>query len=169
MLSGGMKRLDLPGIFRFSQKHARLILAATVLLTLVMAYFGARIQVVPDLASLIPETEKNTRLIKKYGSGKVSGRKHTFVEANATGLVIYRGNKLHRITRANIATDAEFLKVAKQVAADANAVIIFLIRTDGFGTYSLANRAARSHGARTGKLPVIGQGHINLKMFDVNR
>ena len=108
-------------------------------------------------------------IIQPGGSGNVSGMKHTFVEANATGIVIYQGDKLHRITRANIATDAEFLKAAKQVADDPKAVIIFLIRTDGFSTYSLANGAARSHGARTGKLPVIGQGHINLKMFDTKR
>jgi len=104
-------------------------------------------------------------IVQPGGSGDVRDTKHTFVEANKTGIVIYEGDKLHRIASGNIAADAQFLKVCKQVAAEAKAVIIFLIRTDGFGTYNLANRTARAQGARTGKLPVIGQGHINLKMF----
>ena len=108
-------------------------------------------------------------IIQPGGSGDVSRMKHTFVETNATGIAIHQGGKLHRIARGNIATDAELKKICKQIAANNEAVIIFLIRTDGFGTYSLANQAARSQGARTGKLPVIGQGHINLKMFDVKR
>jgi len=56
-------------ILRWVQKHAVVILVATILVTAVMGFFALRVKVQPGLENLIPEDEEVTRLIKKYAEG----------------------------------------------------------------------------------------------------
>ncbi len=49
------------------QRHAWPVLAATALVTVVLGYFAARIQANPDMANLIPQDARVTRLLEKYG------------------------------------------------------------------------------------------------------
>ncbi len=109
-----------------------------------------------------PESEV---VIHPGGTGKATQTRPTFVEANSTGIVIYKGETPHRVTRGDIPKDPEFETVCKQVAASDKGIVVFLIRSDGYGTYGRANSVARSRGARTGKLPVVGQGNIDLHLF----
>ena len=60
------------------------------------------------------------------------------------------------------------MKLLDRVADNDKATIIFLVRDDGLATYELASRIARSRYARNGKLPVIGQGRIDLSLFTAN-
>jgi hypothetical protein len=111
------------------------------------------------------EAPESTVVIQPSGSGRASSIDPTFVETNATGLAVYQDKKIHRIPRGDIPKDPTFEKLCQQVAASQKGIVIFLIRSDGYGTYSHANNVARSRGARTGKLPVVGQGHIDLRLF----
>ena len=54
-------------LIRFSQKHSLLIMIGTILITLVFAYFALRVEINPDIENLIPEDEKFTKLMEKYG------------------------------------------------------------------------------------------------------
>jgi len=111
----------------------------------------------------VPESEV---VIRPGGTGKAANMNPTFVEVAATGIVIRDGEKQHRVTAADIGKDDAFTKVCEQVAKDRDGIIIFLIRSDGYGTWGRARGIARRRGALTGKLPVIGQGHIDLRLFE---
>jgi len=103
-------------------------------------------------------------IIQPGGSGV--DLKPTFVECAASGIVVYEGEKPRRVLRADLGSDKDFLALLDRVAADSKATVIFLVRDDGLSTYYAARSLARSHFARNGKLPVIGQGKIDLSMFD---
>ena len=45
-------------------------------------------------------------------------------------------------------------------------IVIFLVREDALDTYFAAYNIARGRYARAGKLPVIGQGQIDLSVFN---
>lgn len=95
----------------------------------------------------------------------------TFVECTATGLVVHGGPEPVRIRGGDItAAGGEFYRLLERVAATPKGEIIFLIRPDGVGTYNTARNFARSQYtpsgyAKTGKLPVPTQGHIDLSIF----
>jgi len=109
-----------------------------------------------------PESEV---VIQPGGSGTAADLQPRFVEANATGIVLYDADTPRRVPSGDVAADAAFLKLCKDVAASPKAILIFLIRSDGYGTFGHADGVARAHGARTGKLPVLGQGRIDLRLF----
>jgi predicted RND superfamily exporter protein len=56
-------------LVEFSQRHARLIIAAAVLLTILLGWFALRIKADPDTSNLIPQDARVTELTRKYGSG----------------------------------------------------------------------------------------------------
>jgi predicted RND superfamily exporter protein len=56
-------------LVEFSQTHARLVIAAAGLLTLVLGYFATRIQADPDTSNLRPQDARVEKLMRKYGSG----------------------------------------------------------------------------------------------------
>ncbi len=89
----------------------------------------------------------------------------TFVECTATGLVLYDGDATARVRKADLATDENFLGLLRRVAQKPKAAVIFLVREDALGTYFAARAVAADHYARNGKLPVVGHGKIDLKMF----
>ena len=60
-------------LFSFSQRHPVLIIVLTALITVVLGYFAARIQIRSEIEDLIPGDEEMTQLIQKYrGSRRVS-------------------------------------------------------------------------------------------------
>jgi len=109
-----------------------------------------------------PESEV---VIQPGGTGRAHNMNPTFVEAAATGIVVRDGEKQHRVPTSDIDKDDTFQKACERVAKDPDGIIIFLIRSDGYGVWQRARKTARSRGALTGKLPVVGQGHIDLRLF----
>ncbi len=105
-------------------------------------------------------------VIKPGGSGiDIDPR---FVECRSDSIVIYSEDEESepvRISKGQLAGDASFLNLLGQVAESKRASVIFLIRDDGIDTYNVAHRIAQSHYAKNAKLPVLGQGKINLSMF----
>jgi hydrophobe/amphiphile efflux-3 (HAE3) family protein len=55
-------------LVEISQRHARLVMAAAALVTLVLGFFALRIRANPDIANLIPQDARVTRLLQKYGA-----------------------------------------------------------------------------------------------------
>ncbi len=89
----------------------------------------------------------------------------TFVECAASSVVVYGDAEPRRILRQNIVADKEFLALLDGIAESPKKSVIFLVRDDGLSTYYSARNVARSRYARNGKLPVLGQGKIDLTMF----
>lgn len=109
--------------------------------------------------------EEATVRVRPSGSG--TDLIPSFVECAASGVVIYEDGQQIHVRRGDLAKSDPFLKLLDFVHDHADdRTIIFLLREDGLGTYYVARGIARSRGARNGKLPVVGQGRIDLSMFD---
>jgi len=54
-------------LLEISVRHSKALIIATIVITLFFGYFAAQITIDPDVASLIPENEKFSLLMEKYG------------------------------------------------------------------------------------------------------
>jgi DNA repair exonuclease SbcCD ATPase subunit len=99
-------------------------------------------------------------------SGSGLGFEPVFIECSGGAVVLHQDDKLPRIRAADLAQDETFLKLLTQVAAAPKQTIVFLVRDNGLGTYRTARELADQHEARNGKLPVIGQGRLDLGYFN---
>jgi hypothetical protein len=88
-----------------------------------------------------------------------------FVECAADSIVLHTTEEPQRIRRADLATEKAFVTLLDQVAESQKKSVIFLVRDDGLSTYRTARDLATAHESRHGKLPVIGQGRLNLGYF----
>ena len=93
--------------------------------------------------------------------------KPTFVECAAAGLVLYEGQPptALAVPRAAMAGSDAFLKLLDRVAQQEGSTVVFLIRPNGIGTYHAASAMARARYAHHGKLPVPGEGRLDLSLF----
>ena len=104
-------------------------------------------------------------IVKIRPGGSGVGIRPIFIECTNTSVVIHEKDKPVRVRTADIAASPEFLDLARRVAKQPNSSIIFLIRDNGLSTYARAKRVATDNYARNGKLPVIGQGKLDLSLF----
>jgi uncharacterized membrane protein (DUF106 family) len=98
-------------------------------------------------------------------SGSGLGFKPVFAECTGGSVVLHQADKQPRIRAADLAQNEDFLKLLSEVAASPKTTLVFLIRDNGLGTYHTARGLADEHEARNGKLPVIGQGRLDLSYF----
>jgi len=107
-------------------------------------------------------------IVQGSGSGAAGGdSKLFFVECNASGIVVYRpGAEPLKVTTGSIGTDTGYDEFLKMVAATPKSLLLFLMRTDGLGTYNrAAGWAENQFQVRNGKLPLPGQGAVDLSLF----
>ncbi len=109
------------------------------------------------------DAEESKVIIQPSGSG--TDLNPTFVECTTAGLVFLEDNPPRRLRRADMAADESFLALLDGIAKQPKGIVIFLVREDALDTYFAAYNIARAHYARAGKLPVIGQGQIDLSVF----
>jgi len=121
----------------------------------------ARLQ--PKVAEL-GDAEESKVIIQPSGSG--IDLEPTFVECTAAGLVFLEDNPPRRLRTADMAADESFAALLDRIARQSKGIVIFLVREDALETYFAAHDMARSHYVRAGKLPVIGQGQIDLSVFN---
>jgi len=103
------------------------------------------------------------------GSGKMGDLRPAFVEATATGLVLHDGSKPVTVPKSSVKSHKGYLALLARVAKDPKTILIFLIREDGVGSYHLGRSVAASKGARNGMLPLVGQGNLDLSLFNKGR
>jgi chaperonin cofactor prefoldin len=119
-----------------------------------------------ELAERKKPPEEAAVIIEPGGSG--TNLKPTFVEAGRDGIVIYPDEgdgEGVRVRSADLAASVEYRQLLERLAAAKDQSIVFLVREDGVGTYYRARDIARNAYVRNGKLPVMGQGRIDLTMF----
>jgi len=104
-------------------------------------------------------------------SGGDSRIRPQFVEARKEGIVIHAVSKTIPIKLADIAKDADYKKLVDYVKEGENSgrTIVFLIRQDALGTYNHARDVALAGGANTSKLPLLGEGAVDLSAFGIRR
>ena len=108
--------------------------------------------------------EESKVIIQPGGSG--IDLNPTFVECTAAGLVFLQEEPPRRVRRADIGADETFLAFLDAIARQPKGIVIFLVREDALDTYFAAYNIARERYAQAGKLPVIGQGQIDLSVFN---
>ena len=126
--------------------------------------------IIPEIRKLEDELKRRSKkpeaaavVIKPGGSG--TNLDPTFIECAGNSIVVHEGPKPKRYLRDNLKKDVEFLDLVDRVAAKKNGTIVFLVRGNGIWTYYYASDIANKRGCHNGKLPVIGDGKIDLSMF----
>lgn len=126
-------------------------------------------ELLEDLAPLreevakIPDKDEQGRITVRPG-GSGTNLKPVFVECAETGIVIHETQAMV-VLRAGMETNAGFLAVLDRVSEADDVTIIFLVRPKGIATYNQARLIARTRHARNGKLPLPGDGPIDLSLF----
>ena len=101
----------------------------------------------------------------KGGAGGAGKCEPVFVEADGKGLVLDPGGKRFRVALSKITTAPAFKKTVVTIARDRGKVLVILIRPNGVTSYRVADKFARTNQALVAKLPVIGQGKLDLSRF----
>jgi hypothetical protein len=101
--------------------------------------------------------------------GSSRNMKPTFVEATAAGIVLHPSER--NVPRTAIASDKAFADLLELEAdrqrkiQDGSAILIFLIRPSGIGTYWDADTAAKNRALRCARLPLPERGRLDLSKF----
>jgi multidrug efflux pump subunit AcrA (membrane-fusion protein) len=134
-------------------------------------------QLEAELAKLQPAVEQLREKLKKEGklpeeqeikiqpSGSGVDLRPSFVECGGSGVVLHEGPEPRRLKLAELATDQQWATLLERVKAVPSGVLIFLVRSDGIPTYLAVQRIAQQAYVRNGKLPVVGQGKIDVSHF----
>jgi hypothetical protein len=107
-------------------------------------------------------TEGNVTVLPQ-GSG-MSFTPH-FVECADGSIVMHNMNPTKRIRQAEIVKDKDFLALLTLVANGKDDSITFLVRSDGVRSYRACRKLCDDRDIRNGKIPVVGQGRIDLSAF----
>ena len=113
-------------------------------------------------------TAKPKLVVRGSGSGTVAGTNPLFfVECSASGLIIHKAmGEPIRVTTGSIGLDPGYDDFLRHVASTPKSIVIFLLREDGLNSYNRAAGWAESRfNVRHGKLPLPGQGSVDLSLF----
>jgi small-conductance mechanosensitive channel len=115
-----------------------------------------------------PDEKPPAVVVRPSGSGAGAGRNMFFVEAAGSGIVIHKSKTERvRVAQASVGEDRDYNAFLQSVKDRGNAALIFLIRKDGWWTYQrAAGWAEQGFGLNTGKLPIPGDGTVDLGLFE---
>ena len=119
-------------------------------------------QLEQDLKERKDKSEANVTVLPQ-GSG-LNFEPH-FVECAADSFVLHTQTPPKRIRAANAAKAKEFIDLMELAANGKNDSIVFLVRSDGLTTFRTLKSLCDQRSIRNGKLPVVGQGRIDLSAF----
>lgn len=95
----------------------------------------------------------------------VRGTKPTFVEVDQEGLILDPGGKKIRVPANKIGDDPNFKKLLGSMAGERDKILVLLIREDGYRLYATTERTARYSNVIVTKLPIVGDGQLDLSKF----
>ncbi len=117
-------------------------------------------QLEKDLKERKLPPEESEVTVLPGGSGV--GFEPVFVECAAKSVVLHTSDDPEHIAIGGLEGNESFVKVLAHVAASPKRTLVFLIRDNGLGTYYKARDLANWSEVRNGKLPIIGQGRLDL-------
>jgi hypothetical protein len=114
-----------------------------------------------------PDTKPVPIQVQPGGSGAAHVNRISFVECDATGILIHRrGQPTASVSLASIGTDQNLNRLFEEARGKADSMILFLLRDTGNNSYlRAAGLAESSYQLRTGKLPLPGKGAVDLSLF----
>jgi len=136
--------------------------------------------IMPQITELRTKIEEDkVELQKRVEAGKPAGTvvrpsgsgvnlKPHFVECTHTHLIMYVGGKQIKVSYGKFGQDKNFIELVDRVAKQDQERIVFLLRPDGVRSFNSAANIARQRQCRYGKIPVPGEGPLDLSMFKKN-
>jgi SHS2 domain-containing protein len=129
---------------------------------------------IEKLKQLLAEKKKKmdnrlaTVMVRPSGSGARRNQRLFFIEANGPGIVVYLTKTQQlRVPTGSVSVDKAYNGFLAAVRNARNASLIFLVRRDGWWTYQqAAGWAEQKFGLNTGKLPIPGDGPVDLSQFE---
>ncbi len=106
--------------------------------------------------------------IQPSGSEKLLNGKirPTFVETTKEGVRIHTPQGETFVTNRDLRNDDKaFMQLLKESDERSDRMIIFLIRSDAVRTFDTAKRLADKSHAYNSRLPIVGQGRVDLSLF----
>jgi hypothetical protein len=88
-----------------------------------------------------------------------------FIEVTKEGLVVNDEGKSWKVDRAAIAGNGDLQKRLREIAADKDASVTFLVRPDALDVLPQAEQAALAARAVFGKVPLPGEGVLDLSQL----
>jgi hypothetical protein len=88
-----------------------------------------------------------------------------FVEADAKGLILDPGGKRDVVPTGKIRQDPRYKAVLDDITREQDKVLVILVRAKGISAYSTAEHFARTQGVTVAKLPIVGDGKLDLSRF----
>ena len=121
-----------------------------------------------ELRKKKPDGKPLPVLVKPSGSGFGGNRKLFFVETSNAAIAVRKGRtEKQNVGQDSVMSDGNYNQFLNQVKATPNAMLIFLVRADGWASYNAAAGWAENHyGLVTGKLPIPGAGEVDLSLFE---
>jgi hypothetical protein len=98
-------------------------------------------------------------------SGTGLNIKPSFIECQKEAIVLHTEEEPLLIRTAEAVANPKFVALLQKVANGRNETIIFLVRSDGLGTFRAVKAVCDAQEVRNGKLPVVGQGRLDLSHF----
>lgn len=106
-------------------------------------------------------------VVKQVGSG-FSTRSTFFVLADASGITILKDGQKRVVPMAEIQSSPELASYLQVIKSTLGGSLVFLIRKDGAKSYELGAGLAESrYSIPTSKLPLPGQGEVDISQFGV--
>jgi small-conductance mechanosensitive channel len=115
-----------------------------------------------------PDDRQTPWIVRPSGSGALQNQQLFFVEATGAGIVIHKSTSEQlRVAANSVGLDKDYDAFLAKVKATRNAALVFLIRRDGWRTYTrAAGWAEQQFALNTGKIPIPGDGPVDLTLFD---
>lgn len=110
----------------------------------------------------LPPKPGNVRILPG-GSGV--GFTPVFVECAQGSVVLLDGEKPLRVRTGDLRRNKEFVALLNRIGNDTKLRLVFLIRPDGLSSFNSARRIVEEQELPSGKLPVTGQGDLDLSVF----
>ena len=106
-------------------------------------------------------------IVRGSGSGAIAGNNTLFfVECNGSGIIVHNQAAPLHYSTGSIGLDPGYDDFLRHVTQTPRAMVIFLLREDGLNSYNRAAGWAESRfNVRHGKLPLPGQGAVDLSLF----
>lgn len=89
----------------------------------------------------------------------------SFIECQRDAIVLHTEAEPLLVRTAEAAANPKFVGLLEKVANGRDTAIIFLVRSDGLDTYRTVKALCDANEVRNGKLPVVGQGRLDLSHF----
>ncbi|MCP4850075.1 MAG: hypothetical protein GY899_19215 [Verrucomicrobiaceae bacterium] len=111
-------------------------------------------------------SDARVQILPSRGTSRIAP---AFVEIAKAGMVLHTRSRSIEVERGKMGTDVNLRKLVDATQRAARGTIVLLLRPDGYPTYSTFRSVARKEGWAYAKLPLLSEGPVDLKLFNIQR